>query len=186
MYTSYLVFSHAPTLLHVNGCKINCSMDVNTIFFSSALPRHMINTMILQSVVARIAITASKQLKLTLHDTIRPHVACRLPCPVHGSIATCGMSLECPGHVKIGWKGIRARSMFEPILPHKLCDYPIRARQTIKRPSPYTLTNARRVASINAPKYAPILLRNICVSGNMEFFCRINDKPRNALPVKPE
>ena len=33
MYTYYLVFSHSPTLLHVNGCKINCSMDVNTIFF---------------------------------------------------------------------------------------------------------------------------------------------------------
>ena len=29
---------------------------------------------------------------------------------------------------------------------------------------------------------APILLRNIFVSVNMEFFCRIN-KPRNALPV---
>ena len=23
-------------------------------------------------------------------------------CPVHGSIVTCDMSLECPGHVKIG------------------------------------------------------------------------------------
>ena len=30
---------------------------------------------------------------------------------------------------------------------------------------------------------APILLRNIFVSVNMEFFCRINNKPRNALPV---
>ena len=33
IYTYYLVFSHSLTLLHVNGCKINCSMDVNTIFF---------------------------------------------------------------------------------------------------------------------------------------------------------
>ena len=23
-------------------------------------------------------------------------------CPVHGSIVTCDMSLECPGHLKIG------------------------------------------------------------------------------------
>ena len=30
---------------------------------------------------------------------------------------------------------------------------------------------------------APILLRDICVSFNMELFCRTNIKPRNALPV---
>ena len=53
-------------------------------------------------------------------------------CPVHGQIVTCDMSLECPGHVKIGWKGITARSIFEPILPYELCDYPIRAQQTPK------------------------------------------------------
>ena len=69
--------------------------------------------------------------------------------------------------------------MFEPILPHELCEYPIRARQTIKRPSPYTLTNARRVASINAPKCTHPATKYF-VSGNMELFCRINDKPRNA------
>ena len=28
-----------------------------------------------------------------------------------------------------------------------------------------------------------MLLRDICVSYNMEFFCRTNKKPRNALPV---
>ena len=28
-------------------------------------------------------------------------------CPVHGSIVTCDIPLECPGHVKIGWKGIQ-------------------------------------------------------------------------------
>ena len=28
-----------------------------------------------------------------------------------------------------------------------------------------------------------MLLRDICVSYNMEFFCRTNIKPRNALPV---
>ena len=53
-------------------------------------------------------------------------------CPVHGSIVTCDMSLECPGHVKIGWKGFTARSIFEPILPLELCDCPIRAQQTPK------------------------------------------------------
>ena len=42
--------------------------------------------------------------------------------------------------------------MLEPILPHELCEYTIRAQQTIERPSPHTLTKARRVASINAPK----------------------------------
>ena len=53
----------------------------------------------------------------------------------------------------------------------------------LKRPSPYTITNARRVACNNAHLNAPILLRNMFVSVNMEFFCRINIKPRNALPV---
>ena len=53
----------------------------------------------------------------------------------------------------------------------------------LKRTSPYTITNARRVACNNAHLNAPILLRNIFVSVNMEFFCRINNKPRNALPV---
>ena len=28
-----------------------------------------------------------------------------------------------------------------------------------------------------------MLLRDICVSYNMDFFCRTNIKPRNALPV---
>ena len=36
MYASYLVFSHSPTLLHANSCKINCSMDVKII----SLPQH--------------------------------------------------------------------------------------------------------------------------------------------------
>ena len=39
-------------------------------------------------------------LKAPLHGTIRPHGASDYP--VHGSIVTCDMSLECPGHVKIG------------------------------------------------------------------------------------
>ena len=72
-------------------------------------------------------------------------------CPVNGSIVKCDMSLECPGQVTIGWKGIKVRSIFEPSLPHELCNYPIRSQQTITRPSPYTITNARRVACINAP-----------------------------------
>ena len=72
--------------------------------------------------------------------------------PVHGSIAKSDMSRECPEHVQIGWKGITARSIFKPSLSHELCDYPIRAQQTTKLPSPYTITNARRVAGINAPK----------------------------------
>ena len=59
---------------------------------------------------------------------------------------------------------------------------PERSRH-LKRPSPYTITNARRVACNNAHLNAPILLRNIFVSVNMEFFCRINNKPRNALRV---
>ena len=53
-------------------------------------------------------------------------------CPVHDTIVACDMSLECPGHVKIRRKGITARSIFEPILLHELCDYPIRAQQTPK------------------------------------------------------
>ena len=63
-------------------------------------------------------------------------------CPVHGSIVTCDMSLECPGHLKIGWKGFTARSIFEPILPPELCDYPIRAQQTPK--TTFTLYDCER------------------------------------------
>ena len=63
-------------------------------------------------------------------------------CPVHGSIVTCDMSLECPGHLKIGWKGFTARSIFEPILPPELCDYPIRAQQTPK--TTFTLCDCER------------------------------------------
>ena len=48
-------------------------------------------------------------------------------CPVHGPIVNCGMSLECTGAIKIGVKGITPRSIYEPIFPHGLCDYPIRA-----------------------------------------------------------
>ena len=78
--------------------------------------------------------------KAPLHDTIRPHGACRLPCT--WSIVTCNMSLECPGHVKIGWKGFTARSIFEPILLPELCDYPIRAQQTHK--TTFTLYDCER------------------------------------------
>ena len=63
-------------------------------------------------------------------------------CPVHGSIVTCDMSLECPGHVKIGWKGFTARSIFEPILPPELCDCPIRAQHTPK--TTFTLYDCER------------------------------------------
>ena len=62
--------------------------------------------------------------------------------PVHGSIVTCAMSLECPGHLKIGWKGFTARSIFEPILPPELCDYPIRAQQTPR--TTFTLYDCER------------------------------------------
>ena len=63
-------------------------------------------------------------------------------CPLHGPIAACDMSLECPGHVKIGWKGFTARSIFEPILPPELGDYPIRAQQTPK--TTFTLYDCER------------------------------------------
>ena len=32
IYVSCLVFSQSPTLLHVNGCNISCSVDVNNMF----------------------------------------------------------------------------------------------------------------------------------------------------------
>ena len=34
---SDLVFSHSHTLFRANGCKINCSLDVNNAFSSPAL-----------------------------------------------------------------------------------------------------------------------------------------------------
>ena len=83
-------------------------------------------------------------------------------CPVHGSIVKCDMSLECPGYLNIGRKGITACSIFEPILPHELCDYPIRAQQTPK--TTFTLYDHECVTDINAL----IVLRNIFASFNME------------------
>ena len=43
--------------------------------------------------------------------------------------------------------------------------------------------NARRVAVVSMHLNAPTLLRNMFVSFNMELFCRLNIKPRNALSV---
>ena len=79
-------------------------------------------------------------LKAPLHGTIRPHGAYRLPCT---------WANRSVWHVArfrlIGLKGFTARSIFEPILLHELCDYPIRAQPTPK-------TTARRVGCNNAPK----------------------------------
>ena len=125
--------------------------------------------------------TDSSWVKAPLHDTIRPHGACRLPCTwVNRNVWHVA---RMPGHVKIGWKGITARSVFEPILPRELCDYPIRAQQTPK--TTFTLCDYERETGsrVTMHLHAPILLRNIFVSVNMEFFCRINNKPRNGLPV---
>ena len=37
IYTSNLIFSHSPALLHGTGCKLNCSMDVNNNFVFSGI-----------------------------------------------------------------------------------------------------------------------------------------------------
>ena len=87
----------------------------------------------------------SKQKRLRRRYTIRFARTEPADCPVHGSIVTCDMSLECPGHLKIGWKGFTARSIFEPILPPELCDYPIRAQQTPK--TTFTLYDCERETS---------------------------------------
>ena len=63
-------------------------------------------------------------LKVSLHDTIRS-CGCR-------HIVTCGVLVECSGPMKIGWLGIRARSILQPILSHLLCDHPIRAQWPFK------------------------------------------------------
>ena len=102
-------------------------------------------------------------------------------CPVHRPIVTCGVLVECSGPMKIGWLGIRARPISQPILSHLLCDYPIRAQWPFK--STFTSFNHDGEDGLRMHWKAPMLLRDICVSCNMEFFCRTNIKPRNALPV---
>ena len=104
-------------------------------------------------------------------------------CPVHRPIVTCGVLVECSAPMKIGWLGIRARSILQPILSHLLCDYPIRAQWPFK--STFTPFNHDGEDGLRAwmHRKAPMLLRVICVSCNMEFFCRTNIKRRNALPV---
>ena len=46
--------------------------------------------------------TVSPQTGLRRRHTIRFARKEPADCPVHGSIVTCDISLECPGHVKIG------------------------------------------------------------------------------------
>ena len=115
-------------------------------------------------------------LKVPLHDTIRS-CGCR-------HIVTCGVLVECSGPMKIGWVGIRARSILQPILSHLLCDHPIRAQWPFK--STFTSFNHDGQDGLVyecTERRPPMLLRDMCVSYNMEFFCRTNIKPRNALPV---
>ena len=54
---AFLVFSHSSKLRHANGCKLNCSMDVNNMLSSLPLPWCTINTMIIQYVIELIEIT---------------------------------------------------------------------------------------------------------------------------------
>ena len=91
-------------------------------------------------------------LKAPLHDAIRPHGACRLPCTWANQSVWHVARMS--GHVQIGWKWITARSIFEPILLHELCCAITQSERSrhLKRPSPYTITNARRVGCNNAPK----------------------------------
>ena len=119
--------------------------------------------------------------KGVLHDTIRSCGALRLP--VHRPIVTCGVLVECSGPMKIGWLGIRSRYILQPILSHLLCDYPIRAHWPFK--STFTSFNHDGEDGLRVwmQRKAPMLLRDSCVSYNMELFCRTNITPRNALSV---
>ena len=103
--------------------------------------------------------------------------------PADGSTVTCDMSLECPGHLKIGWKGFTARSIFEPILPPELVRLPNQSAADTWNDLHLIRLRTRDGWRVTMHLNAPILLRNIFVSVNMELFCRINNKPRNALPV---
>ena len=122
-------------------------------------------------------------ISLRCRYTIRFARAEPCDCPVHRPIVTCGVLVECSGPMKIGLLGIRARSISQPIMSHLLCEYPIRAQWPFK--STFTSFNHDGEDGLRLWMHwkAPMLLRDICVSCNMEFFCRTNIKPRNALPV---
>ena len=115
-----------------------------------------------------------------IHDTIRSCGACRLPC-TSANHKVWHVS-RYPGR----WKS----EYFElqPVLFYsrfwRTCWAIIQSERWkhLRRPSPYS--NTRRSGwHVWMHRNAPILRRNICVSSNMEFFCRTNIKPRYALPV---
>ena len=122
----------------------------------------------------------ARLLKAPLHSTIRPHGACRLPCTwVNRNVwHVARMSRTRENRVN----RIYSSFYFRADCAARAVRLPNQSRY-LKRPSPYTITNARRVACNNAHLNAPILLRNIFVSVNSELFCRIHNKPRNTLPV---
>ena len=60
-------------------------------------------------------------------------------------------------------------------LPPELAITQSERSRHLKRPSPYTIAN--ETGSVSTSAFS-VLLRNIFVSVKMEFFCRINNKPR--------
>ena len=75
------------------------------------------------------------------------------------------------------------RVLFSIRLSRTICATQLERSKQITRPSPNSTTRARRGSRESMHLNAAILLRNTFVSFNMKFFCRINIKPRNALPV---
>ena len=120
-------------------------------------------------------------LKAPLHDTIRPHEACRLPCTwVNRNVwHVARMSRTPENRVKRIYSSFyfRADSAARAVrLPNQSAADTWNDLHLIRL---RTRDGWRVTMHLNAP----ILLRNIFVSVNMEFFCRINNKPRNTLPV---
>ena len=68
-------------------------------------------------------------LKAPVHNTIRSYGACWLP---HIRVNRRVWHVALMSRIRETWVKRKARSIFEPSLPHNLCDYPIRAQQTYK------------------------------------------------------
>ena len=117
-------------------------------------------------------------LKAPVHDAIHPYGACQLPCTrVNRKVChVARMSRTRANRVKRNYSSFycRAESAARAVrLPNQsAADYT----------TTFTLYDYERETG-SVYLNVPILLRNIFVSVNMEFFCRINNKPRNALPV---
>ena len=126
-------------------------------------------------------LSRNMKLKAPLHGTIRPHGACRLHCTwANRSVwHVARMSRTRENRVNRNYSSFYFRA-----------DSAARAVQLPNQSAADTYNDLHLIRlrtrdgqDVTMHLNASILLRNMFLSVNMEFFCRINNRPRNGLPV---